>query len=103
PEGFCFYALHPLDYADLALQIPLSDKPIAVIGIRSIGTTLSAVVAAALWQAVPSRKVERATVRPSGHPYDRKTVLSGDTLFFVQRNRQENSTFLIVDEGPGLS
>src|SRR5579864_332625 len=50
PEGFCFYALHPLAYADLALRLSpeIDMDSVAVIGIRTIGTSLSAVVAAAL-------------------------------------------------------
>src|SRR5437016_2449888 len=47
PEGFAYYALHPTDFADFAIHFDC-DSPVAVIGIRSIGTTLSAVFAAAL-------------------------------------------------------
>src|SRR6185437_6143494 len=63
PEGFVYYALHPSDFANLARQVPEHAKPVAVIGIRTIGTTLSAVVAAANRQL--SRPAERITVRPS--------------------------------------
>src|SRR5579871_206568 len=46
PEGFAYYALHPLAYADVMRRIPACDH-LLVVGIRSIGTTLSAVAAAA--------------------------------------------------------
>ena len=106
PEGFCFYALHPLDYAERALQLRFlfNARSVAVVGIRTIGTTLSAVVAAALQNVnTGNRKVERITVRPTGHPYDRVTALKEEELAFVRAKCQRNSIFLIVDEGPGLS
>src|SRR5690349_6859784 len=68
PEGFAFYSLFPEQYcvsaerwaAERAFQ---PSKNVLVVGIRSIGTTLSAVVAATLnalgWKA------ERITVRPT--------------------------------------
>ncbi len=68
-EGFAYYALHPLKVAMLLDALSLK-SPVAVLGIRSIGATLSAVACAALHQ----RGVEcrRLTVRPTGHPYDRR-------------------------------
>src|SRR5579885_143983 len=47
PEGFTYYAVHPLDYA-VAARTLASTRAVAGIGLRSIGTTLSAVVTAAL-------------------------------------------------------
>src|SRR5260370_1093004 len=47
PEGFAYYALHPLAFADVVEQLPLRSRSVGVIGIRSIGTTLSAVATAA--------------------------------------------------------
>src|SRR5262249_54989594 len=46
-EGFAYYALHPLAFAEVVSRIPAPAGRMAVIGIRSIGTTLSAVAAAA--------------------------------------------------------
>ncbi|MDP8917228.1 MAG: hypothetical protein M3M95_08520, partial [Pseudomonadota bacterium] len=46
PEGFAFYALHPDLYAAAARRLPPGDW--RVIGLRSIGTSLAAVAAAAL-------------------------------------------------------
>src|SRR5262249_8426259 len=74
---------------------------LVVIGIRSIGTTLSAVTAsAARLRGIPA---ERFTVRPSGHPYNRRTEFSDGELVIVRSGISCNAVFLIVDEGPGLS
>ena len=99
PEGFAFYALHPEQHAaaarrwsaDHAAQKP---GPVAVVGVRSIGTTLSAVVAATL--RADGWAVRRSTVRPTGHPFARAaTVDPADVA---------GAAFaLVVDEGPGLS
>lgn len=100
-EGFAYYALHPLDFAVLAESLAISGASAAVIGIRGIGTTLSAVVCAAL-----SRRgvaAERTTVRPAGHPFDRQTELTPEQRAWVQRHHRRESDFLVVDEGPGLS
>ena len=72
PEGFAYYALHPGDFAD-AVATMGSCRAIGVVGIRSVGTTLSAVVAGALRRI--GVRADRITVRPVGHPYDRKTEL----------------------------
>lgn len=101
PEGFSYYALHPMDYAELARSIPLSSWYAAVIGIRSIGVTLSAVVMAAF--ARNGIRTQRITVRPAGHPYDRKTEFTPEQLCWIAANRSHDAEFLVVDEGPGLS
>ena len=101
PEGFCYYALHPLDYVDVLAQINLMPEIAAVIGIRSIGTTLSAIVTAAL--ELRSARTERITVRPTEHPFDRRLVLNSAQQEWIQANAQRNAVFFIVDEGPGLS
>ena len=104
PEGFSYYALHPADFADAIATTPPAG-PVAVIGIRSIGTVLSAVATAALnRQGIPAARI---TVRPTGHPFDRRTQFSeSQSLWLDGKNKQlekQHSTFLIVDEGPGLS
>ena len=101
PEGFVYYALHPSDFANLARQVPEHTKPVAVIGIRTIGTTLSAVVAAANRQL--SRPAERITVRPSGHPYDRVTEFTTEQHAWIRRQISRAAQFQVVDEGPGRS
>lgn len=100
-EGFAYYALHPLDFAALAERVPLAGSQAAVVGIRSIGTTLSAVVTAALKRR--GMRAERITARPTGHPYDRRTSFSPQQLRWIAGRRAASSHFLVVDEGPGIS
>ncbi|HLJ29027.1 MAG TPA: hypothetical protein VKY85_20120 [Candidatus Angelobacter sp.] len=101
PEGFAFYALHPLAYAEVVQQFAALPPRVAVIGIRSVGTTLSAVTAAALKRR--GVQAARTTVRPTGHPYNRRMEFSGEQLEFVRREISASGIFLVVDEGPGLS
>jgi hypothetical protein len=91
PEGFSYYALHPAAYAEASRVIEARD--VLVVGVRSIGTTLSAIVRADL--LARGIRAERTTVRPTGDPFDRR-------LESVPRVR-EGTTVLVVDEGPGLS
>jgi hypothetical protein len=65
-----------------------------VIGIRSIGTSLAPVVAAALNAPAP------VTVRPTGHPFARELHLSPELEIEWAAHP---GRFAIVDEGPGLS
>ncbi|HET7624644.1 MAG TPA: hypothetical protein VFM25_05205 [Verrucomicrobiae bacterium] len=100
PEGFEFYALFPEQYFAAALKWAKvhanknSHQRILVIGIRSIGTTLSATVTAVL------RSLDldcfRFTVRPTGNPFSRRVELPN----FHFKNF---SHALVVDEGPGIS
>jgi hypothetical protein len=101
PEGFTYYALHPLDFARLASRIPITPQACAVVGIRSIGTTLSAMIAAALRAA--GRSVSRITVRPTGHPYARTTSFSAEQIGWILEQVARPAQFLVVDEGPGRS
>jgi hypothetical protein len=101
PEGFAYYALHPLRYAEMADALPLPSSNVAVVGIRSIGTTLSAVVAAALRRR--GLAAERITVRPQGHPFDRRTEFNFGHRLWLAGQRARRAEFLVVDEGPGLS
>lgn len=99
PEGFAFYALYPEQYAEAARRwirdhADSGSKRAAVVGIRSIGTGLSAVVARVLVKAGWS--VRRLTVRPTGHPYVRRAELPSGAV--------RGAVFgLVADEGPGLS
>lgn len=122
PEGFAYYALHPHDFARLAERAATETGSALVIGIRSIGTTLSAVVRAALAQR--GKATARTTVRPTGHPYDRVVQLTPEQLQSIrqwngceaQASQKQPDTsqpgemgytgpadFLVVDEGPGRS
>ena len=100
-EGFAYYALHPLDFAELLARIQVQPDRAAVVGIRSIGATLSAVV-----KAVLRRKglhADRITVRPMGDPYNRTTAFTPDQLRWIAAERSRRAHFFVVDEGPGMS
>ncbi|HEX8235684.1 MAG TPA: hypothetical protein VF600_06975 [Abditibacteriaceae bacterium] len=99
PEGFAFYTLYPEQYclATLSWINQHREEPehqIIVVGVRSIGTSLSALVLATLrnvgWPAT------RVTVRPSGHPFERHCDLRKGQL-------SSSASALVVDEGPGIS
>ncbi len=99
PEGFAYYALHPLAYVDAVPRLAPAD--VIVIGIRSIGTSLSAVVAAE--SLLLGSGVQRFTVRPHGHPFDRETALTEQQQTVVAYGISVKAGFIVVDEGPGLS
>lgn len=101
PEGFAFYGLHPLAFADVLDRCATLSPRVAVVGIRSIGTTLSAVTTASLQKR--GIRAARITVRPTGHPYNRYLEFSSEELGFVRRENSRGGMFLVVDEGPGLS
>jgi len=92
PEGYLHYAVYPETYraAAASLAMPLA----GVIGIRSIGTSLAAMVAAA------SGSAAAMTVRPRGEPY-RRRILADPAI--AERLRRADGAVAVVDEGPGLS
>jgi hypothetical protein len=92
PEGYAFYSVYPQAYA--AAASPLAAPDWRVIGVRSIGTSLAAMVAAALG-APPA-----VTVRPVGHPFSRRIELS---TALAAEFAAHQGRFALVDEGPGLS
>jgi len=100
PEGLAYYALHPLAYADVIRQIPACER-LLVVGIRSIGTTLSAVAAAGA--RTHGISAQRITVRPQGHPYNRTAEFTPEEMAAVSRAVSMDASFIVVDEGPGLS
>jgi hypothetical protein len=92
PEGYLHYALYPETYRAAAASLA---EPLAgVIGIRSIGTSLAAMVAAACGSAAAM------TVRPRGEPY-RRRILADPAM--AERLRRAEGAVAVVDEGPGLS
>ena len=101
PEGFAFYGIHPSDYLDAVEKLTSDTVQPVIIGIRSIGLTLGAFLYAAL-RLKFGDKVEFLTLRPSGHPYDRKCEFVGWHARAVERHLKDGR-FIIVDEGPGLS
>ncbi|HEY1337705.1 MAG TPA: hypothetical protein VGF59_09360 [Bryobacteraceae bacterium] len=100
PEGFAYYALDPELYRIAARRFAAECRPerAAVIGIRSIGATLSAIVEAEL--AAQGCHTGSWTVRPRGHPWNRHLCVSGA---LDHAWRVWDGWFAIVDEGPGLS
>jgi len=100
PEGFEFYALYPEQYCAAALRWceerqGAATKRGMVVGIRSIGTTLSALIKVVLESA--GWQVERVTVRPTGHPFARRVELK------AHRVGATSAFAIVADEGPGLS
>jgi hypothetical protein len=98
PEGYAFYTLFPEQYV-LAAQCwsranNCTRADAVVLGIRSIGTSLSAIVRATL--SFEGWRVHRITVRPIGHPYAREASLPRSDL-------KDARLALVVDEGPGRS
>jgi hypothetical protein len=93
-EGYSFYALYPEGYAEAAFRSGLPPQT-RIIGIRSIGTSLAAIVAAALGAPAPW------TVRPKGHPFRREIAVDRELSKAVMPERDH--LFAVVDEGPGLS
>jgi hypothetical protein len=100
PEGYAYYGLDPVSYAKSAERFG-SDiaGPVVCIGIRSIGSSLSRVVAGTL--SAIGIEVHRYTVRPRGHPANRQLKI-GSRLEQAWRSLS-HATFAIIDEGPGLS
>jgi hypothetical protein len=93
-EGFAFYAVYPEGYLEAATHAAGSGAW-RVIGIRSIGAGLAALVAVALGAPPP------ILVRPLGQISQRRLALGpavADALLAGGADR-----FAIVDEGPGLS
>jgi hypothetical protein len=101
PEGYAYYRLDPRAYAARVCEHASGARAVAVIGLRSIGTSLSAIVSVALGQ----RGVEtaRVTVRPSGHPWARQLSLDPQLYSWVRQWLARGAEYYIVDEGPGLS
>jgi hypothetical protein len=93
PEGTAFYCLYPDQYFEAAKRWCQGRSPgrILVIGVRSIGTSLSAVVGETL--RARGFEVDRITVRPRGHPFERTVELPALT----------HNEAIVVDEGPGKS
>ena len=91
-EGYAFYAVYPQAYAAAAASHAWEGRPL-VIGLRSIGTSLAAIVAAATGG-------EAVSMRPAGPPF-RREARASERL--KARLAAHDGPFAIVDEGPGLS
>jgi hypothetical protein len=101
PEGYAHYGLMPEAYLLAATHVARTLCPAhaVCIGIRSIGTSLSALVTATLEEH--GCRVLSLTVRPHGHPFDRRPRFAAELACELDARSKE--FFLIVDEGPGLS
>jgi hypothetical protein len=101
PEGYAYYGVYPEMYLEAAISFaqPLQRSSAVCLGLRSIGSSLSAVVAAALEELGWS--VQSWTLRPRGHPFERTPRL-GPELDQKLRSTSD-SRFLVIDEGPGIS
>jgi hypothetical protein len=93
PEGYAHYAVYPEAYATAARAGSWPSPPF-VVGLRSIGTSLAAAAASAV------RPAGLVTLRPIGHPFHREVRVS---LALRGRLASHRGSYLIVDEGPGLS
>jgi hypothetical protein len=98
PEGYAFYAVYPELYlrAAQALKEEAGGRVVA-LGIRSIGTSLAAAVAASAGAALPP-----ITLRPVGHPFGRSVAVAPSLERKILRGRSE-TMYAVADEGPGLS
>ncbi len=100
PEGYAYYALYPEAYGDAVHAWASRARPprVLCLGVRSIGTSLSAMARAALVDlGIP---VETWTIRPHGHPFEREVRMARSLVSPLERHE---ATCLLVDEGPGLS
>lgn len=102
PDGYAWYGLHPATYLLAAREFFADRRPdrVVCIGLRSIGTSLSAVVAATL--AAEGVTASSHAIRPQGHPFDRRPRLGPGLVRRIEAEAA-GSWFLVIDEGPGLS
>ena len=101
PEGYAYYAVYPEMYLEAARRFHYTNTPRSAVclGLRSIGTSLSSVVAGTLEEL--GCAVESFTLRPRGHPYDRRLTVTPELAEILQR--KHHATFILIDEGPGIS
>lgn len=91
-EGFAFYDLRPEAYGIAARRATAGQA--LIIGLRSIGTSLAAMAAAAIGADTPF------TFRPTGHPFERRLALEAELR---RRIAAGSCPILVADEGPGIS
>lgn len=100
-EGYAYYGLFPECYIEAAKRFfrEKSPKKVICVGLRSIGTSLSALVHATL--EISGCDVESFTLRPKGSPFDRQVEITDDLEKFIISKKE--ACFAVIDEGPGLS
>ncbi len=101
PEGYAYYAVYPEMYLEAAHRChqALGTFSAVCLGLRSIGTSLSAAVAGALEEL--GCRVVSYTLRPRGHPFARRPALTPQLEAAFRA--EADSFFLLIDEGPGIS
>jgi hypothetical protein len=101
PEGYAYYAVYPEMYLEAAKRFAAEAGTCNAVclGIRSIGSSLSAVVTAALEEL--GVRVTSWTLRPRGHPFSRRPCVSDELA--SQLRCIGGAYFLVIDEGPGIS
>lgn len=101
PEGFAYDGIQPLAYDAAVRRLLDRVRPsrVLVVGLRTIGTTLGAIVAARCERSGVSTRV--LTLRPRGHPFDRRC--DSDERWRRAVAGEAGAMCLIVDQGPGLS
>lgn len=102
PEGYAHYALDPAGYAAAARAYAAEAGAgragrAVVVGVRSIGTSLSAVVAAAVGSG------RSFTVRPRGETGGRHVAADGALEARLAALLADGGDVLVVDEGPGAT
>jgi hypothetical protein len=93
-EGYAHYAVYPETYFEAAARLG-PGRIGAVVGLRSIGIGLAALVAAGARAPLP------VSVRPIGHPFRRYLHLSEEIAAEITAGHSLGVA--VVDEGPGLS
>lgn len=100
-EGFAYHGLYPEQYASAADAFLDACQPrsILCLGLRSIGSILAHVVAAA--SRLRGLSAHTRSVRPRGHPFNRQIITTARLDRAIAGMNVDYA--VIVDEGPGLS
>jgi hypothetical protein len=101
PEGYAQYAVYPEMYLEAAKKFyaEVGSTNAVCIGLRSIGTSLSAMVSATLEEL--GSIVHSVSIRPRGHPFSRHPKLTAELQHELRTGRDRY--YLVIDEGPGIS
>lgn len=133
PEGYAHYALDPIGYAGAADRYRREvgarhARRAVVVGVRSIGTSLSGIVAARLsvgtdpdsadatnsesklcmthsarGVAAEGHPIRSVTIRPRGRSGARRVMTDAPLYDTIRQWLSDGGDLLIVDEGPGAT
>jgi hypothetical protein len=100
-EGFACYGLYPEQFINAAHEWAptVPNARLLCLGLRTIGSPLAHLFAAAARRRGCTARVR--TVRPRGHPFDRRVALSARLISRLQNGGFTHAA--VIDEGPGLS